>query len=54
VLASRKRAPLALARPSARCVPIEPTFRIWIGRRSKSAGLAGDAKWRIASRRPST
>ena len=32
------------------CVPSEPTFRIWIGRRSKSAGLAGEAKCSIASR----
>ncbi len=26
-----KRAPLALARPSALCVPSDPTFSVWIG-----------------------
>ena len=29
--ASRKRAPLALARPSALCVPSKPTLRVCIG-----------------------
>jgi len=30
-----------------------PTFMIWIGSRSKSAGEAGEAKWRTLSTRPS-
>ena len=32
VLASRKRAPFALARPSALCVPRVPTLMVWIGK----------------------
>jgi hypothetical protein len=31
VEASRKRAPLALASPSALCVPSEPTLSVWMG-----------------------
>ena len=29
--AIKKRAPLALAMPSALCVPSDPTFSVWMG-----------------------